>query len=250
MSDPARWAVGVVVPARDEADTVSACVHAIRRSLDAADHAGAHIVVVADRCDDDTVALAEAALGDAGEVLHTGGRNVGLARRLGTDLLTARFAALGIDPARTWLASTDADSLAPRDWVSCHLRLADAGAAAVAGVVRVDSFEGHPPEVRERYLLAYAAEPVVAPGRAAGQPAHAHGHVHGANLGVRGDAYLAVGGWSALTTAEDHDLWHRLCRSGWQTTASREVWVTTSGRLVGRAPDGFAGHLRSLERAP
>ena len=33
-----------------------------------------------------------------------------------------------------------------------------------------------------------------------------HPHVHGANLGMRADAYLAAGGWNPLPTAEDHDL--------------------------------------------
>ena len=33
-----------------------------------------------------------------------------------------------------------------------------------------------------------------------------HGHVHGANMGFRGDAYLAAGGWYPLASGEDHDL--------------------------------------------
>jgi hypothetical protein len=34
-----------------------------------------------------------------------------------------------------------------------------------------------------------------------------HPHVHGANLGIRADAYSDAGGWNDLTVAEDHCLW-------------------------------------------
>ena len=46
------------------------------------------------------------------------------------------------------------------------------------------------------------------------RPDGSHPHVHGANLGVRADAYLRAGGWADLRTAEDHDLWRRLLGSG------------------------------------
>ena len=70
-----------------------------------------------------------------------------------------------------------------------------------------------------------------------------HPHIHGANLGVRADRYVDVGGWANLKTGEDHDLWGRLKRTGVRLRSSAQLQVVTSGRRVGRAPNGFAGAL-------
>ena len=71
----------------------------------------------------------------------------------------------------------------------------------------------------------------------------AHPHVHGANIGVRADAYLGAGGWAALATAEDHDLWTRLDSQGHERLSDASLQVVTSGRRKGRAPMGFADAL-------
>lgn len=266
------WSVGVVVPARDEADRIGACLFSLRASLGACLDDGscrqARIVVVADRCGDATAVAARRALGPHDEVLEVDVGNVGAARRHGTDRLLGLLGPGGgrtpdtrcasgtsdpsvrpsvgpavgpVDRARTWLLTTDADTVVPLDWVGAHLRLAEAGTAAVAGVVRVDTFAAHAVHadaVRRGFADTYAMH-----------PDGTHPHVHGANLGVRADAYLAAGGWPALTTAEDHALWVRLRTGGWPTVSSIDAWVTTSGRPVGRAPRGFADHLVDLAPA-
>ncbi len=241
MTARQAWTVGVVVPARNEARTIAACIASLRSGLVAADHPGAEIVIVADSCNDDTADRARRALGSHGAVLEVQAGRVGAARRAGTDHLLAHLRPEAIAD-RTWVCSTDADSIVPIDWIDRHLRLAEAGAAAVAGTIRVDSFHEHPPSVSRRYERCYAAGIV---GARAGLD-RTHSHVHGANFGVRADAYLAVGGWSTLHTAEDHDLWQRLKAAGWPTLSSYDTWVTTSGRADGRAPDGFARYLETL----
>jgi len=105
----------------------------------------------------------------------------------------------------------------------------------VACTVAVASFAGHPPHVATAYAQRYVVH-----------PDGTHPHVHGANLGVRADAYLAVGGWADLATAEDHDLWRRLGAAGAALVTTIEAPVTTSGRGDGRAPSGFAALLTSL----
>jgi len=242
----AGWSVGVVVPARDEADRIAACVSSLRASLWASLGDGscgeARIVVVADRCRDATATVARGPLGLLDEVVEVDYGNVGAARRRGTDGLLELLGYGGRAAAkRTWLLTTDADTVVPVDWVAAHLRLAEAGAAGVAGVVRVDTFADHAEHadaVRRRFDVTYAIH-----------PDGTHPHVHGANLGVRADAYLAVGGWPTLATAEDHALWARLRSDGWPTVSSIEAWVTTSGRRVGRAPLGFAACLADLAPA-
>lgn len=227
----------MVIPAHDEAETIGACIASIRRSLADAACVAASITVVADRCRDRTVAAARTALDAHGTVISATVGNVGAARGLGTGrvLEDLRRRRSGLRHERTWLLATDADTLVPIEWVRAHLRLAEAGAAGVAGTVHVDTFADHHPSVADTFGRTYALH---ADG--------SHPHVHGANMGVRADAYLGVGGWPELDTAEDHALWSRLCDAGWPVISSIETRVTTSGRLIGRAPDGFAGHLRSL----
>ncbi len=239
------WSVGVVVPARDEADRIAACVSSLRASLRASLGDGscgeARIVVVADRCRDATATVARGPLGLLDEVVEVDYGNVGAARRRGTDRLLELLGHGRAAAKRTWLLTTDADTVVPVDWVAAHLRLAEAGAAGVAGVIRIDTFADHPEHadaVRRRFDDTYATH-----------PDGTHPHVHGANLGVRADAYLAVGGWPTLATAEDHALWARLRSDGWPTVSSIEAWVTTSGRRVGRAPLGFAACLADLAPA-
>jgi hypothetical protein len=97
--------------------------------------------------------------------------------------------------------------------------------------VDVDHFTEHRTIVESRFRMTYQ---INADGT--------HPHVHGANLGVRADAYRIAGGWHALQTAEDHDLWRRLCAAG-NHLSDASLQVITSGRRVGRAPLGFAGAL-------
>jgi hypothetical protein len=131
-----------------------------------------------------------------------------------------------------WLANTDADCIVPPAWLSNQLELAEEGFEAIAGTVTVDGFEEHGVEVAERFRTSYII-----------RNDGSHPHIHGANLGVRGDAYQRAGGWSHLSTAEDHDLWRRLLRQRTRTVSTSGIEVETSGRRVGRAPHGFANAL-------
>lgn len=233
------WAVAIVIPARDEARTIGACIRSVIRDAAASGHPF-DITVVADGCSDATAEIAAASLGGHGRVLEVDHGNVGAGRRAGTRRALRALAPVHA-PERTWILSTDADSVVPAGWVRSHLRLADAGAHGVAGLVSVDSFAAHPPSVEAAFHRRYETGPG---GR--------HAHVHGTNLGVRADAYRAAGGWRDRATGEDHDLWGRLRATRAVLVSTIEAPVSTSGRSHGRAPDGFAALLRSLavEAAP
>jgi hypothetical protein len=136
-----------------------------------------------------------------------------------------------------WLVNTDADCIVPPNWIVDQLRLAERGIEAIAGTISVDSFAEHEPEVAGRFRANYL---IAKDGT--------HTHVHGANLCVRADAYCRAGGWTDLRTAEDHDLWRRLIRVGASTVSTARIEVVTSGRRVGRAPDGFALALAAHNR--
>ena len=89
-------------------------------------------------------------------------------------------------------------------------------------------------EVARRYLHRYRSK---GPG---------HNHIHGANMGFRADAYWHVGGFSALATGEDVELVERFEAAGLRIHRDASLSVATSDRRDGRAPGGFAHHLRGL----
>jgi cellulose synthase/poly-beta-1,6-N-acetylglucosamine synthase-like glycosyltransferase len=225
-------AVGVVIPARNEEDSIVDCLGSIVGALDAVPAVDSGwIVVVADSCNDHTARLARRRLGGRGKVIECSVASPGTARRIGAAEVLTHFA--GRRPSDVWIANTDADSRVGVDWISHHLQLASRGFCGVAGIVRVTSIEGHDETAVSEFLAGYAT-----------YEDGTHPHVHGANLGTRADAYLDAGGWSDLTVAEDHCLWSRVRSRGWLTVASVGSVVFTSGRLHGRATDGFADTLR------
>lgn len=216
--------IGVVVPARDEADHVGACLAAL---AEAARHVTVpvEVVVVVNATLDATPAIARR---HGARVLERAEPGVGAARAAGVGALLERH-----DPTRTWIATTDADSRVPPAWLEHHLHLAAAGAEVVLGTIRLaaDVLPLH-----QRWWSDYLD------GIADGH----HRHVHGANLGFHAAPYLAVGGFADLTAHEDADLVGRLVGLGCRTARTVEEPVVTSARARGRAPAGVAADLRAF----
>ncbi len=234
------WHIAVIIPARNEELLLPRCLASVQRARKALPFGvTSDLIVVADCSDDRTEEIAAAMLAEGGDgtVIHSDAGAVGVARALGVRLalhryLEGRFSQTGQAFERCWLANTDADCIVPEDWLALQLASAESGSAAVAGVVDVDSFEEHEQHVEQRFRLTYLLH---ADGT--------HTHVHGANFGIRADAYCGAGGWSNCETGEDHHLWRRLQRGAAPIVSSTRLRVVTSGRRVGRAPLGFADAL-------
>lgn len=228
-------ALGIGVPAHDEADLVEATLHSISRAAENV-AVPVHVVVVADACQDDTADRArrvlEGAPGIDGEVLELRLRSAGAARRAALDAALERTA---VAPEQAWLATTDADTVVDPTWLHTHLRWAATGVDGIAGLVEVDLSRA-PAALADRYIRS------IAPGGTG--PGHAH--VHGANLGLRGSCWRQVDGCGDAEVGEDHELWQRLRRAGARLEGVADLRVRTSGRLLGRAPDGFAAYLARL----
>ena len=219
--------VVVVVPAHNELAHLPRCLRALA-TASVCLPIPALTVVVLDATDDGSEQLAGRYGPDVHFVVVDAG-NVGAARAAGFEY--ARTVCGDVDPAQTWYATTDADSVVPGDWL---LRMTDSDAEMVLGVVRVPMWRHYPAEVVRRYLHTYHSK---GPG---------HNHIHGANMGFRADAYWAVGGFRALPTGEDVELVERFEAARLRIHRDAKLSVATSDRREGRAPGGFAHHLREL----
>lgn len=229
--------LGVLVPARDEERLLGRCLRALAVSARALTsqqpHVTVSVVVVLDGCRDGSAREAAAvdwpADLDRPYVLETEPRGVGAARAAGAEHLLARAREVGVGPASTWLAGTDADSTVPEQWLPAQVAAADDGFGARLGTVVLSA--------RDQLAARWTEQQ---------QHVEGHPHVHGANLGVRGDAYLLTGGYRPVRTGEDVLLVRALEAGGVRLLRTAHAPVVTSDRLTGRAPDGVAADLAAL----
>lgn len=221
----------VVVPVHDEEVTLPACLAALAEAT-ARSPVPVTVTVVLDRCSDASAAICRAA---GATTVTLDARNVGRARRSGV----AGVLAVSPEPLeRLWVATTDGDSVVPPDWLADQVRAADLGADAHVGTIELAEADLNGPLLR-RFSARYR--------RWMTAGARWHPHVHGANLGVRASAYLAVGGFPDIPAHEDRLLVERLERHpGVVVRRSTTLAVRTSGRSVGRAPTGLAADLLRL----
>ncbi len=238
---PARPAprVDVVVPAHDEVDTIAACVDALaaavrtlRRERPGVD---VGVTVVLDGCTDRTAEVVADRIADDDtwrrtplDVVDTGPRPVGVGRARSLGVAHVLRAA---GPTGThWTAHTDADSRVHGSWLVQQADALAAGAHVLVGAVEPEP-DDLDPDVLCRWRVAHP-------------PGATLGHVHGANLGVRVDAYLGSGGFDPVPEHEDVRLVTRARALGFDVRATTAFPVVTSGRFVGRTPGGYAEHLR------
>jgi hypothetical protein len=236
-------AVGVVLPVHDEEELLGACLAAIAASCDPVERSGipCRTVIVLDRCVDasgkiarDWVRQLERCGGShQAMVRRSPGVGVGFARRTGFSALLRNLA--GTDPGHIWLATTDADSRVPENWVAAQVAAHEGGADIWSGRVMVEDWSHHEPDTEERWSRAYDRE--ITP-------------IHGASLGFNGQAYLNSGGFSVVRSGEDRALHGAIVAQGGRAFEDDQTRVITSGRKHARAPLGFSCALSSLDREP
>lgn len=223
--------LAVIVPAANEEQAIAFCLASIaaaRRQLARSRTAGVQVqvVVVLDNCQDQTAAVAARFPGVRPVTISAG--RVGTARHAGA------LAAIGsAPPARElWLANTDADCVVPRDWLSFMVTEARRDTQVVLGTVLPGP--GLPAALKAAWLNRHHLR-------------DNHPHIHGANFGIRADAYMALGGWQPLARGEDVDLARRAASAGHlRISRTASIPVVTSSRIAARAPGGFARYLTAL----
>lgn len=232
----------VVVPARDEERRIGACLDslAVQEGIEFEEY---EVVVVLDACADETAA-AVAAAAERWPELRLGaiagpGRGAGFARALGMDVGCARLESVGA--GQGLLASTDADTRVPPEWLARQLRALAAGAEAVGGRILLDAGEASalPAAVIARREAELRRRTAAATTRG---PAE-HAHFSGASLGLTPRAYRQVGGMAQLESLEDEELEERLAAAGVVIHRPASITVTTAARTEGRAERGLARDL-------
>jgi glycosyltransferase involved in cell wall biosynthesis len=219
--------IAVVIPAHNEQRLLPACLAALDKARAAIGSMPVEAIVVADDCDDATEAIAAR---QGCRVIAVSHHNVGGARAAGVD------EALRFGPSGLWIATTDADSRVPPNWLEGQLAHAGRGADLVVGTVCVDDWSSWSPQVPPLYTRTYEA----------GVEPTSHRHVHGANLGFRSEAYLAAGGFRPLNVAEDWALVEAANAAGQRIVRPVDLPVLTSARPRSRVRNGFAGYLNAL----
>ena len=136
-----RWHFSVLIPARDEEDLLPRCLESVLAAREALlDVASCDVVVAVDSSIDDTLAIAQRMLGNAGVAIQCTAGIVGVARASAAKVALQRRTQT---PSRIWLANTDADCWVPPTWLTEQPESAEAGVQAIAGIVDVDSFAEH-----------------------------------------------------------------------------------------------------------
>ncbi|MFL5288138.1 MAG: glycosyltransferase family 2 protein [Rhodopila sp.] len=182
----ARPIIVVAIPARDEAERIAACLEALDRQTILPDA----VVLLANNCTDDTVAVARGlspryALDAIAVDLPPQEAGAGHARRLAMQHAAERAGEGGI------LLTTDADGTVPPDWIQRNLAALVAGADLVCGQSLVEAVEAkfipqhlHDDDVLERRLAALIDQMawIIDPDPA--DPLPRHQEDAGASLGV------------------------------------------------------------------
>lgn len=235
-------AVRIVVPVRDEEERLAACLEHLGAAMDRLredrPHLAVRLTVVCDSCRDSSPALAlsRAAADPRIGVMSVDLGSVGASRAAGVAHALTAGSREPPSMRGTWIACTDADTRVPAHWLTRMVALAETGADAVVGTVEPDRAELG--EVRyARWQRRHTRR-------------EGHGHVHGANLGVRASTYLEAGGFDPVALHEDVRLIEKLRRNGARIAATGLIHAVTSGRVTGRVDAGFAGYLRQLGARP
>lgn len=233
-------ALGVVLPVHDEEDLLGTALIALEVSLRELKGypTTCGVAIVLDACGDASESLVQEWRHGTRRrlpeldvlILTCDARNVGVARGLGCAALLSNWDQ--IDATGLWLATTDADSQVPRDWLVEQVKAHESGADLWTGRILVNDWTLHDPKTRDRWTATYEAE--VNP-------------LHGANMGFNALRYLRVGGFPPRETGEDRELCARMVASGASLVRDSSVRVSTSARRVARAPRGFSHALTMFE---
>lgn len=235
----------IAIPVHEEVDRIGGCLKALAEQVDAPP---AKVLLLLNNCRDGTAIVVRSLrrqLALAIEVIEHDFApkfaNAGHARALAMTLAAEQAGPAGV------LLTTDADSLAPPDWLARNLAALAAGAELVCGRAVIDPVEAlaiHPSlHEDDRLEIAYGTlldeiDSLIDPDPA--DPWPRHGEESGASLAVTVEAWQRAGGVPKLPLGEDRAFVAALRRVDAPIRHDPAVHVIVSGRLQGRAAGGMA----------
>lgn len=264
-SGPATRAC-VVIPARNEAESLPRCLEALRLQRDL--HGAPlpwtryEVLLLLNNCTDGSATVCgewhrehpELQLQVLERSLPKAEAHVGTARRLLMDTAWCRLRGAASEGA---ILSTDADSVVPPDWIAANLQALQLGADVVGGSVQLlpEELRKLPCAVQHRYrqdrrYAALIAELEALSDPQPGDPMPRHLDHFGSSLACSTTAYAAAGGLPAVSPLEDEAFVDRVRRAGLCLRHDPRVRVFTSARMEGRATTGLAGLLRMWAEMP
>lgn len=251
--------VCVIVPVRNEAETLAATLTALAHQIDLAGKPlvsmSYEVILLANNCSDDSAAIARSFAQQHEIVLHVVEKTlpsseayIGRVRQILMDEAYRRLDLLG--RKKGMIASTDGDSEVAPTWIAANLYEIAAGADAVGGRIITNKSDRacldpyaracHLREVGYRYLIA-ELEAYLDPN--SDDPFPRHYQHYGASLAVTAQIYKQAGGLPPVRTPEDVAFYQALLRVNARFRHSPLVQVVTSARQTGRAQMGLSNQL-------
>ena len=250
----------VIVPVRDEAETIESTLFALVHQVDfqgrPLDLNSYEVIVLANNCSDSSAAIARQFAAQYPRfVLHIveielppAQAYIGRVRQLLMDEAYHRLIELGHN--RGVIASTDGDTRVASNWITATLAEIRKGADAVSGRLLTERDDRALLDVYTRacYLravgygyLSVELEAYIDPDPFDRLPRH---HQHGgASLAVTAEMYAIAGGMPSVRTPEDVAFYQALIQVGARFCHSSQVRVFTSMRRQGRTDNGMANQL-------
>jgi len=250
----------VIVPVRDEAETIESTLFALVHQVDfqgrPLDLNSYEVIVLANNCSDSSAAIARQFAAQYPRfVLHIveielppAQAYIGRVRQLLMDEAYHRLIELGHN--RGVIASTDGDTRVAFNWIAATLAEIRKGADAVSGRLLTERDDRALLDVYTRacYLravgygyLSVELEAYIDPDPFDRLPRH---HQHGgASLAVTAEMYAIAGGMPSVRTPEDVAFYQALIQVGARFCHSSQVRVFTSMRRQGRTDNGMANQL-------
>lgn len=250
----------VIVPVRDEAETIESTLFALVHQVDfqgrPLDLNSYEVIVLANNCSDSSAAIARQFAAQYPRfVLHIveielppAQAYIGRVRQLLMDEAHHRLIELGHN--RGVIASTDGDTRVASNWIAATLAEIRKGADAVSGRLLTERDDRALLDVYTRacYLravgygyLSVELEAYIDPDPFDRLPRH---HQHGgASLAVTAEMYAIAGGMPSVRTPEDVAFYQALIQVGARFCHSSQVRVFTSMRRQGRTDNGMANQL-------
>ena len=250
----------VIIPAKDEAESLAETLDALRKQVDldgnAVPHRSYEVLLLLNNCTDASLDVAHRyAEAYASLNLHVLAcelepehAHVGTARRALMDLACDRLESV---TQGELILSTDADTRVAPDWIARNLAEMAAGAEVVGGVIHLfaDDLARLDPGTRlayerDRELQHQVAklESLLDPDPADPWPRHLE-HF-GASLACTPAIYRRSGGLPAVKPLEDVAFIDALRKVGARIRHAPNVKLWTSARMDGRAEVGLSGQLR------